>query len=342
MRLPALLFSDPHFTVNPKDEYRWKLWSWLRQKIDEESIKTLICLGDLTDAKDYHSSTLVNRLVHEIVTTAGSVERFHILMGNHDYLREGEAFFSFLNHLDHVRFITQRWDDALDDAKGPPCIFLPHTKTPAKDWEELDCSQFEYVFMHQTIKGAVASNGMKMEGEQIPDLSAWSTVYSGDIHVPQKIRGLEYIGSPYHVHFGDNFKPRCILIDQQGKSRDLRFPSLQRLVLNLEWKADGLDHRAVLATKPGDQVKVRVRLDRADLASWPRVKREAARLLQQAEVEIMGLELVIAGSEARKAASMEGHKGVGFLSDPDVVSRFCEAEDLGGDVLDLGLKIIDG
>lgn len=296
----------------------------------------------MTDAKDYHSATLVNRLVREIMTTNTSVERFHVLMGNHDYLREGEAFFTFLNHFDGLRFITSQWDDMLDDPTGPGALFLPHTKNPAKDWAELDCSQFEYVFMHQTIKGAVASNGVKMDGEHMPDLSAWSKIYSGDIHVPQVIRHVEYVGSPYHVHFGDSFDPRCILIDKRGKPRDLQFKTLRRFVLNLAWKSNGLDHRALLKTAPGDQVKARVRLDRADLALWPRVKREATRLIEQAEVELMGLELVISGQDAREVVGMGGHKGVALLSDPDAISRFCEVEDLGGEALDLGLEVIGG
>jgi hypothetical protein len=187
--------------------------------------------GDLTDAKDYHSAHLVNQVVCEMNLLALEVEEMIVLMGNHDYLKAGyPPFFAFMQALPNVT-MAYKPTESLDG--GVSAFFLPHTRNPAKDWKGLDLSHYNYVFMHQTIKGSISSNGTAMEGEELPDLSKAGKIYSGDIHVPQVIGPIEYVGSPYHVHFGDRFKARCIVIDRMQRKKDIFFESPERLGLKV-------------------------------------------------------------------------------------------------------------
>lgn len=332
MLLPALLISDLHLTANPRHEYRWGLFKWLVDECVSERVRTLLVLGDLTDAKDYHPAELTNRVVDSLTMLTKLGIEIVILQGNHDYLRAGHAYFQFLNHLPGLKFITRMTDSMLDD--GPSAIFMPHSKNPSKEWAGLDFSHFNYMFMHQTVSGSVASNGQLMDGDELPPLNA-GKVYSGDIHVPQVLGDVEYVGSPYHVHFGDRFKPRAVLIDKRNKAHDLHFETISRVTLKIKSLRE---LKAVDWLKPRDQVRLKIELPAAERHDWRRIRRDAQELLQRAEVDVDGIELTAPKITApmtplQRTASVA-------LTDDEVIERFVLTEDLGGDALDAGLRVL--
>jgi hypothetical protein len=289
----------------------------------------LLILGDLTDAKDGHSAELVNRIVSSIGSLA--IDDITILAGNHDWLKQGQEFFRFLNVLPNVKFITQPTDQF---GKGPLARFLPYSKNPAKEWGASDFTHYDLLFMHQTIKGAIASNGQEMDGEVLPSFDG-PHVYSGDIHVPQVIGGLTYVGSPYHVHFGDKFKPRCILLDRQGKQSDLHFNTIQRVVV----KVRGFDELRRIRFKAGDQVKLRVELPESEAHAWARIRRQHTEWLMGQGVEVHGVELIIV--KANKRVSLGGRSPRASFSPQESILRFVEREELGAESLDAALDILE-
>lgn len=333
MKLPALLASDLHLTANPDHEYRWSLFPWLANECACEKVKTLLILGDLTDAKDYHPAALPNRIVREFVKLREEVMRrtelefeIYILMGNHDYLKGGAAFFEFLNAVPGLHFIAKPTES---DFEGKLSLFLPHTKNPAQDWAKMDFSHYQYLFMHQTIKGAVASNGEEMDGEALPDLGSAGKIYSGDIHVPQVIGPIEYVGSPYHVHFGDDFKPRCVLLDRRGNPCDLHMKSPRRVSVKVESLAD----LRRLKLERGDQVKLTICVDEAQKGEWPYLRRRALELLEGVDVQ---------------STKLEVRRPEGFLrtvdrvaaSPEDALVRFVESEELPGSLLETAFEVM--
>ena len=328
MKLPALLFSDTHFTSSPRDDYRWGLWDWLRDACRAQEVRTLVHLGDMTDAKDYHASSLVNRIVDEVVKTSACVEDFYINLGNHDSLRRGHAFFSFLSHLPGVRFVTEP-TELPDDGKGPAAFMLPHTKDPARDWAGLDLTHYDLLFMHQTVQGARSSNGQVMRGEPLPWLQA-RKVWGGDIHVPQVVGGVEYVGSPYPVHFGDDFEPRCVLLDRRGRPSDLRFETIRRLSLRF---LPG-DDSALQHVRRGDQVKAVVELAAHERHEWRRVQGEVMSMLNGMGADVVELRL----AQAERKAPMEAlDRPVAALTDEEAMLAFVEANGLGVDAYEAGL-----
>ena len=289
----------------------------------------MIC-GDLTDAKDNHSAELVNRVVKSIARLP--VAQIKILVGNHDWLKEGHEFFKFLSVLPNVQYIAQPAED--NDVKGVPTYYLPYSKNPAKDWQGLDFSHYNYLFMHQTVRGAITSNGQEMEGEVMPELNA-GKVYSGDIHVPQKCGDVEYIGSPYHVHFGDAFKPRCVLLEKGGRAIDLHFKTISRLAITVTSLKQLLRHDF----REGDQVKVNVELSEAEKHDWAKIKREALAFLKKQGVEVHGIKLTVRKASRRLLAPSNDQDPA--YSPAEAVARFVEAEELGGEALDAALEILE-
>lgn len=334
MKLPALLTSDLHLVESASTEYRWGIFPWLHERIKEERVRTLCVLGDLTDAKDYHSSQLVNRVVREI-RALGEICRVLILAGNHDWMKNGQEYFRFLSALPGVTYINHPWED---EDPSFPALFLPYSRDPARAWKDLDLQHYDYVFMHQTIRGARSSNGAEMEGDVLPDLRGPRKIYSGDIHVPQTIGALEYVGSPYHVHFGDNFEPRCVLIDRDRRPVDLHFKTVKRCAL----RANGLEDLLLdlLFLKPGDHVKVTLSLTQAEAHGWAAIKREALELLARAKVEVFDLRLEIADSAAPRLAA-PGRQAVRARGASDVLYSYVMAEGLPGDALEAGLEVLE-
>lgn len=333
MKLPAIIISDPHFTASPNDEYRWGLWPWLTHEIREEGAKTLLILGDLTDAKDYHPAELVNRLTAAIVGVP--VEQVIILAGNHDWLKQGGVFFKFLQCIQgsRIRVITEP-TEILGPAEDPACMFLPYTKNPARDWKDWDFSHFDFLFMHQTAPGSVASNGQKMEGDEMPELNA-GKVYSGDIHVPQVIGKIEYVGSPYHVHFGDNFKPRCLVIDKKRKAYDLHFPTIARRAVSV-WSVEELRR---LKLEKDDQIKVTINLEASEVHQWHQIRREAVEWVRDQGAHLHGMKLVTERSQER----LGGSKQAPVRQSPeDSIYRYVVGQELGGDLLEAGYDILEG
>lgn len=330
MQYPALIVTDLHLTDDPSTEYRWGLFPWLNEQIKEHRVRSLLVLGDVTDAKDAHRSALVNRVVSAFSSL--KIDDITILAGNHDWLKQGEEFFRFLNLLPNIKFITKPYEDFTKG--GPLAYFLPYSKNPCKDWSGMDFSHYDLLFMHQTIKGAVASNGQEMDGEELPDFSG-PRVYSGDIHVPQTLGGLTYVGSPYHVHFGDNFKPRAILLDRSGVEHDLHFETIKRVVI----KVGSLQELRRKRLRAGDQVKLRVELSEAEKHQWHRIRREAVEYLEESQVSVHGVELIVA--RANKRVEVGGRQGRALLSPQELITRFVDREELGANILDAALDIME-
>lgn len=332
MKYPILICTDLHLTAAPSTEYRWSLFPWLASQIKEHHVRTLLILGDLTDAKDGHSAELVNRIVGAISDLLLGIDDIRILCGNHDWLKQGQEFFRFLNALPGIEFIVKPTEDM--DTVGPSAYFLPYSKNPSLDWKGMDFSHYDLLFMHQTVSGAIASNGQEMEGEALPPLNA-GRVYSGDIHVPQMIGGLTYVGSPYHVHFGDNFKPRCLLLDKQGKEHDLHFETVSRVVV----KVSSVRELSRKRFKPGDQVKLRVELPEAEAHRWSAIRRQAVDQLTQMGAEVHGVELIV--SRALKRVEVGGRPTRASFSPQESLLRFVDREELGPEALDAGLDILE-
>lgn len=331
MRFPVLITTDVHLVESPAAEYRWELFPWINQQIKEHGVKSVRILGDITDAKDNHSAALVNRVVAGIKSI--ECDDVKVLAGNHDWLKQGEEFFRFLNHIPGVEFITKPTEEQAYGKEALNCLYLPYSKNPSRDWANFDFSHYDYVFIHQTISGAIASNGEAMDGEPLPDLSAAGRVYSGDIHVPQRIKGVTYIGSPYHVHFGDDFKPRVLLLGRRGDETWLHMPSPRRVVV----KVRHLRELRRVELQPGDQVKLRMVLKEEDKHSWARLKREAVTILEERGVVVHGTEL----SLDREAARWNPDELASTAYTPEeLVKRYVETEELGGDAFEIAMEVI--
>src|SRR6266700_4274826 len=104
MNIVWILVGDLHLTDRAQDNYRFKIFDWIRQQQDKHPVAATFLAGDLTDQKDRHSATLVNKIVGGLLKLKRPV---YIVMGNHDYRDPKNPFFKFLNHIDGLTFVTK-------------------------------------------------------------------------------------------------------------------------------------------------------------------------------------------------------------------------------------------
>jgi UDP-2,3-diacylglucosamine pyrophosphatase LpxH len=173
----------------------------LGQYLARDDVNGAFILGDLTDAKDRHPATLVDRIVLSFQGLSKHGKSIYILKGNHDYIDPSCPFFRFLSGFDFIEFITN--PKVLNHV-----LFLPHglpwlSKPAWKSKFPLDGDEegsWDLICCHETFTGCTASNGQQLDGIPLSQVSSKVTggtqVISGDIHVPQTIGNVIYTGSP--------------------------------------------------------------------------------------------------------------------------------------------------
>lgn len=319
--------SDLHLTDKPRDRYRFGLFDWLLKQQRAHSPDATFVLGDLTDSKNHHSAELVNRAVDGFARLKPPV---FILKGNHDYTDPNQPYFGFLNHLEGIHFITKVTEVL------PGVWMIPHCGTQ----QELDaaCDRIATkpvaVCLHGCFEGAIAETGARLAGLSVAPVEKLKpgAVWAGDIHKPQRVgRLLTYVGSPYHVRFGDHFNPRVLLSDQQGKSRDLHFDAPYKWSVTITQAAELKE----LNAREGDQIKVEVIIPPEGAATWAETKRSVLNTCKKLGLEVFGCTLKMPPRKAIQRQAVKTH------SAHDVLTEFCRNEGVPDELANVGHALIE-
>jgi hypothetical protein len=327
-----LVTTDTHLSDRTRDGYRFGLFKWLRKQQEKHNVSATFLLGDTTENKDRHSSLLVNRIIEELYKLKPPV---FILRGNHDGIDPNSPFFKFLNCIEGLQFIV---DPYFNEEHG--IAFIPH----CADQATLDraCKQMpprpKYVFLHQTFAGAIAETGVALTGLSASPIEALKPklgVYSGDVHVPQRHLQVTYVGSPYHVRFGDKFDPRVLLL-KGGQETDLHFDCPRKLTLTVR-DADDITRNEEL--RKGDQVKLIIEMAREEAVEWQATKQRILAACREGGLEVFGAELKINTTARRERIRLS--EGPPIRSPQEVMSAFCVAEGVANNIKQAGLELLN-
>lgn len=318
--MSVLLTADLHLSENPRDSYRGHFQKWLRDYVTAHNeIDDVYILGDLTEAKDRHSAWLVNQVVDSIYALSGLCP-VTIICGNHDRADADQPFFEFAKRLHDVTWINK------PKLLGG-YVFLPHTDNYEKDWKDwflLD--NIDAYFCHATFDGAT-ERGVRYNGIPASIFPKGSRVYSGDIHTPQKVGPVTYVGAPYLIDFGDDYEPRVIVLEG-NKEISVPVPGPQkRLII---WGDNQHD------VKPGDVLKVRVRLTPKDSVSWWDVRDDISAWASTRKCSINSIEPIVEYGEAAKIKPSEAV----VVSDEELMKSYAERQGLDDKTLQTGLDLL--
>lgn len=341
--MTILAVADLHLTDKADDEYRFAfLEKALPREMERVGATVLLILGDLTEAKDLHSGALVNRIMNALrkLSTRCPIV---ILMGNHDYANEGEPFFAFSRFMRDVHFISKvaegRKMAYLPALKE--CLFLPHSRNPERDWEGLDFTSYNYVFAHQTFQDADAGFGRRLDGYSTERFNG-VRVYAGDIHKPQQVGPVTYIGAPYTIDFGDDYDAEALVIDEgreRVKEYFLRLRDLpQKKLIHIAEHQSDLRSAAFAKTNPGDLCRVRVEVD--NMNDWAAILKHIQKQAKDMDLKIERVEPVLLNKTKRH--SVKPVSGASKASDSELVRQFADRNKLSDGVVDAGLDIVEG
>ncbi len=328
--MSLLILSDLHCTDLPRDSSRFKLFPWLRQQQDQFDVDITIIAGDLTEAKDRHSSALVNKLVESLLLLKPPVL---IPIGNHDFIDPQMPFFKFVSELDGITVYTK---PSRIKFRGTDLVFIPHQPNQASlNTAFKTVTEGCLVFMHNTIGGAISELGGHLAGLALPpEARQAKTIYSGDIHKPQVVNSngalLTYIGAPFHIKHGDQYTPRVLLRDNY-KETNLYFDAPKKLSLIIR------DLSEMPELKKGDQVKVTLELPRSEAVEWANHKKSILDYCKDKGVEVYGTELRVA--QARKRQRLDDTPT--NRSNLDYFKTFCAAEQVPSNIKTVGLQLVE-
>lgn len=330
MRL--LLSTDLHFSDAPRDRYRFEFISHLAKQARDYKVDLIVLLGDLTTSKDNHSAFLVNTIIAGL-RVLRSVCPVHILKGNHDYFADPTLpFFKFINYIDGITLMNE--PVFLNDM-----LYVPHL-TSVDQWlklPQLPDTRPTVAFIHQTVSGAISESGQRLDGFPLkPMKQLRCPVYGGDIHKPQTIDPVIYIGPPYHIKFGDNFIPRYLLFDTaKGTHKELHFDCPRKWMLTIRDPEELLKDKRIRA---GDQVKVRLEMTREEIVEWKVKKDLITQLLGKLEVESYGIELKV--EKQTKVKERDERRSNQGRNPHEIVRDFSKREKLSTVIRDAGLELL--
>lgn len=324
-----LLIADLHFSDREKDRHRFGLLPWLAKQQRKHKVTATFILGDLCENKDRHSASLVNAIVDGITQLETPI---YILMGNHDRIDIKTPFFRFVNNISGINFITEAvYLDALHVALIPHCV--------NQDAFDKACDiipqNAKAVFLHNTFTSAISeATGSQLTGLSPAPITAKNPhwVYSGDIHKPQRVGPVTYVGAPYSVRFGDDYDPRVVLLDDKGE-HNLYYECPRKWALHIR-DADDLKSDQRLLSK--DQVRITLELTKEEVVEWQQHKAKVIDVCKQLELEVFGVELkVLASAKSERKVSSSPGKSAG-----EVLQAFCLNEGVASNIKEAGISLL--
>lgn len=306
--MKSFIISDLHLTDDPKEDYRWAVFPWALEQIKQRQCTDLFILGDFLHKKDRHPATLVNRLVTELITISQHVP-IKLLKGNHDYLDPNSPFLQFVQHIPNIQWINDPTFISLTLAFDT--LWLPHSRNPMKDWESiLTKKSVQLVFMHQSVIGARTSSDFEINNAL--DL-AWleakvrCPIISGDIHVPQQIRSLTYVGTQHPVAYGDDYEYRALLLEVGKPLKLISIPhaGMKRHSLTITTVEELKDLLTANQLHAKDQVKLKIQLSEDNLSQWQEIKNEVRIWCDQNEIHIADCKLEKTDSQMTTTPDMK-------------------------------------
>jgi len=333
--MSVLITADLHFSDNPRDAYRFLITQTLINLINKYDVKHLLILGDLTEQKDNHGAWLTNNIVAEMVALASWCP-ITILRGNHDGVDPTLPFFGFLRIFSNISFVVNPSEKEIPGIGQ--CLFLPHSTNYKEDWGMINLkdTKYDYIFAHNTFKGA---SGQHRELDGIPTdiFNSYTNVIAGDVHVPHTIGPITYTGSPYLIDFGDDFRPRMLLIDSETlKRKSITVPGPQKRLVECSI-SKGKTIWPEQTLNAGDILKVRVAVTSEQYARWAAIKTEIQQWGHTHGYIIYAIQAVADKAVSRKVDTVQRSR----LSDVEVLESYGSQRNLESRLLVRGKKLME-
>lgn len=322
-----LLTGDLHITDNDRDRYRLEFLQRRLPKLARQFKATTIeILGDITTKKDFHGSWLVNTMVDTLTELADDFD-VDVTCGNHDYQSDIEnPFFRFMDYMDGISFINQ-------PRRQGSTLWLPHTRNYEHDWADLDFDGVELILTHNTFAGSRSETSEILAGiplDALPEVS----IYTGDVHVPQRVRNITCVGAPFGINFGDVYEPRIILLDKDNQPKSIRLKGPAKRILQARSISEL--KRQLADTGKDDIIRIELKLAHSDYPKWGDLQAEARRLLNGRRLDSI-IPVIEAGRSSHDPSIRRERDPV---SDRQLLEEYGQAQNIDNETLAVGESLL--
>lgn len=338
--MKLLITGDIHVDNNPAHEYRWGIFKTLARHLDRDDVDGLAILGDTPDRQDRHPAEFVDRLVRETEALAmvtperGRAKPVIFIKGNHCYTDPNCPFFSFLRHIENVEYFVH---PELYQFGPHQLLFLPEGSGwtgPVRGWRRkwplrgIGGRRWDLILTHETFDGAMASTSMELSGISRKRAGKEATngcpVVSGDIHVPQQLGNVLYVGSPHHVRFGDSYEPRLLLWDfEKDKAATIPLGGIRRITANYMFE-DGETIVTDAKIREGDHVKVRFHGDHKAQLHWAEIAADIRGILKKIGAVFFSEEFILTETQGEDVGAEEPDA----VDDGEYFAQYASANDM--------------
>lgn len=326
-----LLSADLHLDDNKDHQYRWRCFLQFDWFLSKTECKGLIIAGDVVDAKNSHKADFVNRIANQFALLSMHNKPVIVIRGNHDCVDRATPFFHFLRFFKNIDFVTDV-KDILINRWLIRCI--PNgEKWPAPKNERLDL-----IVCHETFTGAVSETGRVLDGQPKGRASKrkwFCPVLSGDIHTPQKLGNVEYIGSPHPVRFGDDYKTRMLAWFGRRNIREIEINTIKRMHMHGRLEADGkiTGLKITKQVRDEDHVKVTLSGPVEAMQHWAKAKNAIVKRIEAMGAKCFGCDFIPDTTAVPEQKAKQ--------DDCDLFDAYCKAKRVPKPYVRIGKKIYD-
>jgi DNA repair exonuclease SbcCD nuclease subunit len=220
----AFLISDIHLGVHPlkvdtyldiaKDYFTNFLFPILEEYYREGD--ALYVLGDLFDNRSHIDIKAIAYALDIFKWLEEHHIKVEMIVGNHDMQGERSYEYNSLRILEKFNNINIYTKATVLEHGSKKILMLPYITDLEVEKEELKKYQgkVNYLFCHSDLAGAKnnINSGPLTHGPSLADFVAYPLVYSGHIHLRQKMHNFTFIGCPYHLDRNDKGDKKGIYV----------------------------------------------------------------------------------------------------------------------------------
>jgi DNA repair exonuclease SbcCD nuclease subunit len=205
--MKIFLVGDTHAGIYPLSGDKWKniikdyffkfYIPMLRKKANKDDI--VLFLGDLFDSR---SQIPIDVLVfmQKILIEMSTICQVHIIIGNHDLWSKTESDINTPSLYKHIQNVHVYETPQVLTFGGKKCLLMPWIERKKDLISTLDTyTGCDYLFCHSDLNGArmhLKSVAHKnFDKVDIESFVGYKKVYSGHIHIVQKISHFTFVGS---------------------------------------------------------------------------------------------------------------------------------------------------
>lgn len=180
------------------------------------------------------------------------------------------------------------------------------------------------------MTGALAENGTEMRNDNMVVLPRSNKQYSGDLHVPQTVRNLTYVGAPHVTRFGDNYPTRMLVLDDNYEIvHEVLLKTPRKHMIDITSIAD----LETLTVEAGDAARIRVSLPSGSEEGWPALEAGVMAWARSRGVSVASVDALVDVGVGGQTYNTD-------IDPEEILHDFCKGEELSEDLVAVGLALL--